>query len=170
LESALKNDAKNPGANHLYVHIMEFSPQTKKALANALHLSALVPGAEHLAHMPCHIFYTLGLYHKASLANQSAISIYKNYVETCKKQGFAPEVQYLYLHNYDYLVAAASMEGRQKLSIATADAQAREAVPWVEKNPALQKNLTNQYLMRVRFGKWQEILSLPKHRRRMYPL
>ncbi|KTD47279.1 Tetratricopeptide repeat protein [Legionella rubrilucens] len=162
LEAAIKQDAENPGANHLYVHIMESSPNAKKALTNAERLSQLVPGSEHLAHMPCHIFYTLGLYHKASLANINAIKIYKEYAENCKKQGFEPEIQYLYYHNYDYLVAASSMEGREKLSIETADEQAKKIVPWVEKNPALQKNLTNQYLMRIRFGKWQELLNMPK--------
>jgi len=161
LESAFKQDKNNPGANHLYVHIIESSPNPEKALPNAEQLSKLVPDSEHLAHMPCHIFYTMGRYHDATIANQNAIKLYKNYVKACQKQGFLPETQYLYFHNYDYLVTAASMEGRKQLSIAAADELAKEIYPYVEMTPALQKNLTDQYHMRVRFGEWNAILKMP---------
>lgn len=162
LESALKISKNNPGANHLYVHIIEWSPYPKKALPNAERLSELVPGSEHLAHMPCHTYYSVGRYHDATVANQKAIQIYKHYVADCKAQGFEPEIQYLYYHNYDYLVTAASMEGRKQLSISIADELDKLIEPLVQKNSALQKMLTDKILMRVRFGDWEEILKMPQ--------
>ncbi|HVE44498.1 MAG TPA: hypothetical protein VNC84_05120 [Gammaproteobacteria bacterium] len=171
LESAMKIDKNNPGANHLYVHIIEWSQHPEKALPNAKRLSKLVPGSEHLAHMPCHTYYSIGLYHDATLSNQLAIQIYKNYVNSCKAQGFEPEIQYLYYHNYDYLITAASMEGRKKLSINAADELAKQIYPLAEENPALQKMLTDKMLMLVRFGEWEEILKIhPPSSRFQYAL
>lgn len=161
LELAMKMDKDNPGANHLYVHIMEFSPYPKKALRIAKRLSQLVPGSEHLAHMPCHTYFSLGRYHDATLANQRAIQLYKEYSASCKVQGFEPEIQYLYFHNYDFLIASANMEGRKKLSIATANDLTQQIYPFVEKNPALQKTLTNKILTLVFFGEWNTILKTP---------
>lgn len=161
LESALKIAPDHPGANHLFVHIIEFSPYPAKSIPNAERLGQLVPGSEHLAHMPCHTYFSVGNYHDAVIANQLAIQRYKNYVSICKAQGFLPETQYLYFHNYDFLVAAASMEGRKQLSLTTAFELETQILPLAEHNPALQKGLTDYILMLARFGDWDTILKTP---------
>jgi len=141
---------------------MEFSPFPKRALKSAKRLPSLVPGSEHMAHMPSHTYYSLGEYHKATKANEQAITIYKDYVKALKAQGYNPEIQYLYYHNYDYLVAAASMEGREQLSLSAAKDLARLSLPLAEKNPLLQKGLTAYILLLARFGEWKEILHVQK--------
>lgn len=157
LKEAMDTNKEHPGANHLYVHIIEFSPYPKRAIVSAERLPYLVPGSEHIAHMPCHTYYSLGDYHDATIANQRAIDIYKNYAKSCHSQGFEPEIQYLYYHNYDYLVAAASMEGRKQVSISAAKSLVDLSSPLVEKNSFLQKWLTPYILTLSRFGEWDEI-------------
>lgn len=162
LEEALALNKNHPGANHLYVHVIQASPFPERALLNAKRLHQLVPGSEHMAHMAAHTYYSLGLYHDAVLANQDAIKIYKNYEKTCSMQGFKPETQYLYFHNIDYLAIAASMEGNKDLAIQAAQTLAKEIAPDVAAQPFLQKNLTPQMLMPARFAEWQQILQIPK--------
>lgn len=162
LEAAIKQNKNHPGANHLYVHIIEFSPYPKRALTSAERLPYLVPGSEHLAHMPSHTYFYLGEYHKATEANQRAINIYKDYTKVSAAQGFKPEIQYLYYHNYDYLIAAASMEGRKALAISTGKTLKELSEPLARKNLYLQKWLTPYILTLSRFGEWQEIMRVPK--------
>lgn len=72
-----------------YIHItpikLEFSAHPMLSLPSAKRLNTLVPVSEHMAHMPCHTYYSLGQYHAATLANQQAIAIYKNYVHVKNK-------------------------------------------------------------------------------------
>ena len=46
----------HPGIWHLYVHLMEMSPELEKALWVADELRGLVPDAGHLEHMSTHIY------------------------------------------------------------------------------------------------------------------
>lgn len=161
LESIIHTNPNHPGASHLYVHVIEGSPYPERALSIAKGLSKLVPFSEHLAHMPAHTYYSLGLYHNAVIANQTAIEKYKKYALECKAQGFQPEIQYLYYHNIDYLAAVASMEGQKQLSISTANILAKEIAPLVHDTFFLQKMLTPSILMLARFGEWNTILQFP---------
>lgn len=161
LESVMQANPYHPGANHLYVHIIEGSSYPEKALAIARRLGELVPISEHMHHMPAHTYYSLGLYHDAVLANQKAIAVYKKYVAETKAQGFEPEIQYLYYHNIDYLSHAASMEGNRMLGISSANSLAKEIEPLIKQNFLLQKMLTPAILMPARFGEWNTLLNLP---------
>ena len=55
LKSILTKDQLNIGGNHYYVHVLEQSPAPELALTSADRLKTLVPGSEHLVHMPMHI-------------------------------------------------------------------------------------------------------------------
>src|SRR5689334_10503849 len=48
LESVLRRDPNNIGANHYYIHAMEASPYPERALASAYRLGALAPTSGHL--------------------------------------------------------------------------------------------------------------------------
>ena len=161
LESALALNKDHPGANHLYVHVTEFSPTPEQALPNANRLSQLVPGSEHLAHMPCHTYYALGNYHDAIVVNQKAVQVYRDYAASCQAQGFEPEVQYLYLHNYNYLIAAASMEGNKKIALDAAKEVEILTEPLAKQTIFLQKWLTSTILTQTLFGEWQAVLAAP---------
>ncbi len=162
LENAMKLSPNHPGANHLYVHFMDATPFPQDAIKNANLLPQLVPGSEHMNHMPCHIYYLLGQYHQSTLVNQKAIQVWQDYLGECKRQGFEPVVQYLAYHNYDYLVASAYMEGRKELAMTTAKELASKSKTLIENNVLLQKWLTPSLLALARFGEWDKIRQYPQ--------
>ena len=48
LESVLKRDPDNIGANHFYIHVIEESPHPEQAMASARKLAGLAPGGRPL--------------------------------------------------------------------------------------------------------------------------
>ncbi len=56
LESVLKRNPDHPGANHLYIHAVEASPNPERGVESADRLRDFVTGAGHLVHMPSHIY------------------------------------------------------------------------------------------------------------------
>ena len=155
--------AKNPlhiGANHLFIHVIESSVKPQEALASADRLKNLVPGSEHLVHMPSHIYYLTGRYQQATEANQASIEAFKLYNKTCLQQGFEPEINYLYFHNYDFLRTTAMMQGRSKLALSTVNEMLDKPFgPWLAEEPALQWFIPIPYFVEVRFGLWKAILT-----------
>ncbi len=162
LEAVITYDKLHVGANHYYIHVMEQSPQPDAALANADRLKTLVPGSEHLVHMPTHIYFLTGRYHEGTQSNQQAIAAYKQYSDIVRKQGFEPEITYLYHHDFDFLRTTATMEGRRGLALSAAR-ELLENLPeeWIKENPELQGFLTIPYYVMARFGMWNEILAEP---------
>lgn len=163
LKSILSNDKFHIGANHYYIHVIEVSPYPNQALENANRLMTLVPGSEHLVHMPTHIYFLTGRYHEGSQANEQAIRVFKEYNKNCYAQGFAPEINYLWLHNYDFLRTTATMEGRKQLALSTA----REMIglpfsTWLANELSLQWFIPIPYIVEARFGMWHEILKTHK--------
>jgi tetratricopeptide (TPR) repeat protein len=159
LESVLAVDPHNIAANHFYIHVIEQSPHPERALDSADFLRNAVPGAEHLLHMPSHIYILTGRYHDACLANQKAMAAFTQYQEDCRAQGFEPVINYLILHNIQFLWYSAAMEGNSTLALNSAK-QLTQALPlaWLDKDNYLQLFLPVRYFAEVRFGKWNEIL------------
>ncbi|MGB5882030.1 MAG: hypothetical protein WBH85_18540, partial [Thermoanaerobaculia bacterium] len=161
LTAVIDRDPNHPGANHLYIHIVE-AQQPEMAVAAADRLGGLVPGAGHLVHMPSHIYIRMGRYHDASVANQKAIAADDDYVTACRKQGLYP-VMYM-PHNHHFLWAAASIEGRSELAISAAREIARNQDLDVARQPGLT-SLQHYWITPVyaltRFGKWEAILEEP---------
>ncbi len=118
LESALRRNPNHPGANHLYVHAVEASPHPERALPSADRLRNLVPGIGHMVHMPSHIYIRTGRYHDASLANEKAIEVDEAYIRQYHPEGIYPLAYYT--HNYHFLWAAATMEGRSEVALQAA--------------------------------------------------
>jgi tetratricopeptide (TPR) repeat protein len=161
LTTVLDRDPNHPGANHLYIHIVE-AQSPEMAVEVADRLGGLVPGAGHLVHMPSHIYIRLGRYHDASVANQKAIEADDDYITACRKQGLYP-VMYM-PHNHHFLWAAATIEGRSELAISAAREIARKQDLDVARQPGLT-SLQHYWITPVyaltRFGKWEAILEEP---------
>jgi len=161
LTAVLDQDPNHPGANHLYIHIVE-AQHPEMAMEMADRLGSLVPGAGHLVHMPSHIYIRLGRYHDASVANQKAIEADDDYITACRKQGLYP-VMYM-PHNHHFLWAAATIEGRSELAISAAREIARNQDLEVARQPELT-SLQHYWITPVyaltRFGKWEAILDEP---------
>ena len=101
IESVLDKDPNHPLAIHLYIHAVEASSDPGRAEEAADRLASLVPGAGHLVHMPSHIYWRIGRYEDASLANIAAAKVDEEYIAQCNAQGFYPALYYP--HNVHFL-------------------------------------------------------------------
>ncbi|MEW6269476.1 MAG: hypothetical protein AB1689_09295, partial [Thermodesulfobacteriota bacterium] len=160
LEGVLKKAPDHPGANHLYVHAVEASAEPGRGLAAADRLTALVPAAGHLVHMPAHIYMRTGRYAQAAEANVKAIAADRAYFEL-SDPSFEYRAMY-YPHNIDFLWSAASMEGRSQESLRAARELAASTPPdmirqMVDMEPAAVAPL----FVLARFGRWDDVLAEP---------
>ena len=160
LEQVLAAEPNHPGANHFYIHAVE-AVQPERAIEAAERLAGLMPGAGHLVHMPGHIYIRVGRYEDAIKANEQAVHADETYI---RDQGPAAGIYVLgyYPHNYDFLAFAASMIGRDKQAIAAAEKIASIAPKDLLREPGmafLQHHQTRHLQMRVRFGRWDELLN-----------
>lgn len=163
LERTIESNPDHTGALHLWIHLWEASNTPEKAEAAADRLLSLAPAAGHLVHMPGHIYQRVGRYADAVKANQLAILADEDYITQCRVQGTYP-VTY-YPHNVHFLWFAASMAGQGQSAIDAAR-KAGQAIPdaALKELPFLQAFLVTQDYALVRFGRWDEILSLPPPR------
>ena len=160
LEGALEKAPDHPLALHLYIHAMEASSTPDRAEAAADRLANLVPGAGHLVHMPAHIYFRIGRYNDAVLANVRAADVDEAYIEACNAQGFYPALYYP--HNIHFLWSAATMQGQKALSIQSARRVVDNVrVEQVQQFPTIEFFRTVPLLSLVRFGEWDAILAEP---------
>jgi len=159
LEKAMKLKPENPGGHHYYIHMVEL-PYPDLGVESADKLASLMPGAGHIVHMPSHIYIRVGRYKDAVKVNQAAILADEDYISQCFSQGLYP-LGY-YPHNIHFLWSSASLLGDSKLAIDAAKKTA-EKVPAGEfiEMPFLQDFAATPLLAYTRFGKWNEILSIP---------
>ena len=159
LETAISINPDHPGAHHYYIHLVEL-PQPDLAVPSADKLGSLIPAAGHLVHMPAHIYFRVGRYEDAAKANVQAIAADEDYISQCLSQGMYP-LSY-YPHNIHFLWSAASFLGDSKTAIASAKKTAEKVpVSQLMSLPFLQDFYTTPMLSYVRFGKWNEILTIP---------
>ncbi|WP_067148515.1 tetratricopeptide repeat protein [Pseudotamlana agarivorans] len=159
LEKAMTLEPENPGAHHYFIHMVEL-PYPDMGVASADKLASLMPGAGHIVHMPSHIYIRVGRYKDAVTTNQKAILADENYISQCFSQGLYP-LGY-YPHNIHFLWSSASLLGASDIAIDAAKKTA-EKVPMGEflEMPFLQDFAATPLLAYTRFGKWNEILTIP---------
>jgi tetratricopeptide (TPR) repeat protein len=165
LESVTARDPEHAGALHLYVHAVEASPDPAKGVAAADTLRELLPGSGHLVHMPAHIYARVGRWHDAVVANQKAIVADDSYLAICKPGPGVYPLGYV-PHNHHFLWFAATMEGASEIAqAAAAHTGERTSDPKLMRTPGFEAmqnfSLTPLYAA-VRFGKWDEVTSMPK--------
>jgi tetratricopeptide (TPR) repeat protein len=170
---ALERDPDHPGANHYVVHLYESSRTPEKGLPSADRLVSLVPGSGHLLHMPAHVYMRTGRLAEASAANRRSIAADVRYLAQVDAQG-AYRVGYV-AHNHHFLWASAAMQGRSKEAIEAAGAAWPAACgpkPGDRSTAILQHYYALPLYARVRFGKWDELLTdtLPPDVAEPYPM
>ena len=159
LEKAIKINPDNPGAHHYYIHMVEL-PNPDLAVPSAERLGSLMPAAGHIVHMPSHIYIRVGRYMDAVTSNQAAILADEDYISQCYSQGMYP-LGY-YPHNIHFLWSAASLLGASELAIDAAQKTAEKVpVGELQELPFLQDFASTPLLAYTRFGKWNEILTVP---------
>ena len=116
--------------------------------------------AGHLVHMPAHIYYRIGRYNDAVLANVRAADVDEAYIEACNAQGFYPALYYP--HNIHFLWSAATMQGQKALSIRSARRVVENVrVEQVQQFPTIEFFRTIPLISLVRFGDWDAIMLEP---------
>ena len=159
LETAMKLEPENPGGHHYYIHMVEL-PYPDMGEASADKLASLMPGAGHIVHMPSHIYIRVGRYLDAVKVNQKAILADEDYIAQCFSQGLYPLAYYP--HNIHFLWSSASLLGSSQIAIDAAKKTA-EKVPIGELLTLtfLQDFASTPLLAYTRFGKWNDILTIP---------
>ena len=164
LEKLLVKYPDHPGANHYYIHVMEPSPYAAKAIPSADRLGKLAPGLSHLVHMPSHIYLRTGDYRKGALVNENAVNSYKKYIQL-----YAPVTgnDFLYIiHNLHMQTNHAMMGGNADYAVRSAS-ETVNSIPKDYLNIAAPLGNYIQYiymtpvLVHIRFGHWNELLSMP---------
>lgn len=161
LEDVLKKFPEHAGAHHLYIHLVEASDHPELALPSAHFLESAMPGAGHIIHMPAHIYIRTGQYSRSIELNQRAAKVDEIYLARSANEGMY-RVGY-YPHNVDFISFSSYMEGRSTLGIQTALKLAYKGALIANTNPAYGQYFSVEPMLAfVRFGKWDDILSLPQ--------
>jgi tetratricopeptide (TPR) repeat protein len=158
LETVLARSPKH--ALHLYIHSIEMSPQPHTADQAADTLRDLVPALGHLVHMPSHIDVRTGRWQQAIEANIRAEKADVAYRERVPKQNF---YRVYMAHNHHMRTFASMMIGRSAEAIQTIDTMVAEIPPdWARENAFIIDGfLAMPWEVRMRFGKWEELLAMP---------
>ncbi len=163
LRTVLKRNPDHPGATHYYIHAVEAGPNPELGLPSADRLMHIAPQAGHLVHMPSHIYMRVGQYEDAEIANIKAVKADRSYIRSCAAQGFYPGVYYP--HNEHFLWYAQLFQGRSADALKTANKTAQIAPDnYCGPNKALEAPRLRHlpWLTQARFGRWNEVLSVPK--------
>jgi tetratricopeptide (TPR) repeat protein len=158
-EDVLRRWPDHPGANHLYIHTMEASPFAERALPSARRLENLVPAAGHLVHMPAHIYIRTGEYSGAVKSNEEAIAADRSYFRDLGTSNRNYKFSYAE-HNYSFLTAAAEMSGEYEPAEKAAKELAADAAPLLSDVSYVEGYMVNQFLVPVRFAKWNDVLAI----------
>lgn len=169
LEDALERHDRtgadaHAGLLHLHIHALEMSLHPERAMPSADRLRYLVPDADHLCHMPAHVYVRCGRYREAVAANDSAIAAHRRYLALA---GDPVRQATTMAHSQHHKLYAAMMLGdlgasREAVTgvvdFMTEDLLRVESPPmadWVEGYVAMKVHPL------IRFGRWEEILDEP---------
>jgi TolA-binding protein len=144
LERTLRRDIRHVGACHFLIHLTEATTQPGRAEACAAFIGNAIPGASHINHMPSHTWNEIGRWGDSVRAN---IQAWHSDQKAAIGEGFA-----IYpTHNLHMLAFSASMDGQG----AIATQAGRDYT-------ALTRDSMFQVMTLVRFGRFEEILPIPR--------
>jgi tetratricopeptide (TPR) repeat protein len=142
LEGALKRNLRHAGACHLYIHMIELTPEPERAAACAEHLADSIPGASHINHMPAHIWTRMGRWGDAV---QASLRAWQSDQGAAKGTGFMTYPA----HDLHMLMFAAAMDGQRSVALQAARGFAR-----------LTSDSMLLSLALVRFGQFDQAATL----------
>lgn len=131
----------NPGACHIYIHVIEaWKPERAEDCADLLAES--VPGVAHMQHMPSHIYVQVGRYGDAVRSNLDAVRVAR---AAEYNEGFVVYPG----HNLAMLVFTAWLDGQSGVALSAA----RDVAD------AMHGGTYTYDLQLARFGRWDELLA-----------
>jgi len=160
LERVLAHNPNHPGAAHYYIHAVEASSTPERALPAARILARQIPGAGHVAHMPSHIYYRLGMYKESLASNLQAVAVDERYFST---SGSDPVYKGAYYpHNIHFVMVSALMGGDGRTALDAAD-KLDKALPaeLVAAFPSVQPVKAAPYFSHVQFSSPDTLVALP---------
>jgi tetratricopeptide (TPR) repeat protein len=161
LETVIALCPDHPLANHLYIHAVEASTHPERAAQAADRLRDLQPGLSHNVHMPSHIDVRLGRWKAAEESNRKAIAADRRFLSLRSDPGFYG----LYIAHNDHMLGyAAMMRGASKTAIDGIDEMmSRMPESWAREHAGMADGYMVMPLeVRLRFGRWNEVLSVPE--------
>ena len=162
IERVMARSPEHPGANHIYIHLVEAGPEPERGLPSAGRLRRYAPAAGHLVHMPSHIYIRVGQYQEAVEANEEAARADRSYIAACQVQGFYPGIYYP--HNMHFLWYALMFQGRAERGLEAAKQVASYALsPLCGTNVMEKPRLTwLPIVTQLRFGQWDSVIAQPE--------
>jgi tetratricopeptide (TPR) repeat protein len=160
LEMVMRRAPEHIGAHHLYIHAVEASQTPERGLLSADRLAALSPAAGHLVHMPAHIYMRTGDYERAASSNEWAAKADQAYLDRGGQRGIYTAAYYS--HNLHFLAAAYSMEGNYAAASKAAQRLEANVSPYLKEMPFFESFMPTGYLISVRFGRWDDVLTAPE--------
>lgn len=166
LEAAMAADHNHPGANHLYIHLMEGSGQPELAMRAAQNLENTVPISGHIVHMPGHIYLRVGEYEKAIEVNQRSQAVDQQFREIWGDTNFPLIGTYPLSHRIhaphalDFIRYANVLQGNYAQALEAAESNA----PRANEDQATifngQERVVHIWMVDKIFGKWDKLLAV----------
>ncbi len=165
LERVMRQRPDHPGANHLYIHLLESSNTPELAIGAADRLAALMPGVGHIVHMPGHIYVRTGQHTKSIEHNQRSADVDGEFLAAWGSLEF-PQIGTYFLsaqnhrrHAYDFIRYSAAIQGNYAQAVqAATDARGHEPEERVVRGQA-HKTIATRWLVHKMFGRWTELLA-----------
>ena len=165
LERVMEQRPDHPGANHLYIHLLESSNTPDRALGAADRLAALMPGVGHVVHMPGHIYVRVGQHTKSVEHNQRSAEVDGDFLAAWGSLEF-PQIGTYFLsaqnhrrHAYDFIRYSAAIQGNYAQAVqAATDARGHEPEARILRGQA-HKTIATRWLVHKMFGRWNELLA-----------
>lgn len=160
LEAAMAVEHDHPGANHLYIHLMEASSEPELAMPAAQKLEATVPISGHMVHMPGHIYLRVGEYEKAIDINERSQIVDLQFAEIWGETNFPNIGTYPLSHKshsghaLDFVRYANYLQGNYTNSSEAAVRNAEYSDPAGRRG---QKTIAHTFVVDKIFGKWDKI-------------
>ncbi|MBU15398.1 MAG: hypothetical protein CMQ14_09975 [Gammaproteobacteria bacterium] len=159
-EAAIALEHDHPGANHLYIHLMEMSSQPELAMPSAQKLEATVPISGHMVHMPGHIYLRVGEYEKAIDINARSQIVDQQFAEVWGDNDL-PSIGTYFLnhkvhapHALDFVRYANTLQGSYEDAYEAATRNAEGIDPAGTRS---HKTLAHVWMTDKIFGKWDKI-------------
>lgn len=166
LETSMELHPMHPGTNHLYIHMLEASPQPERALTQADRLASIIPGGGHIVHMPTHIYLRVGQFDKAIDYNERSVEADRKFQEQWGSLPYPDFVTYPLsarlhaTHAFDFIRYSATIKGDYENALKAAR-KAEEVV--LSRGPLsngrAQRTVAAVWLVYKQFEKWDEILN-----------
>jgi tetratricopeptide (TPR) repeat protein len=166
LERVMDRNLTHPGANHLYIHLLEASREPERALPQADRLADLMPNAGHIVHMPSHIYVRVGMYDKAISTNERSLAADETFLAVWGDTPF-PTITTHPLsarihagHSMSFIRYAATIQGNYGRALGMARSAAALLLTRMPlSSTRVQRPVTDVWLVHKIFGRWDALLA-----------